>query len=53
MNGKDRVLVVEADQRIDVAPRQEMTTQRRIPVVADEPGRQHHAEASAGREKRN
>ena len=47
MDGKDATVVVDADQRIEVATGQEQPTQRRAAVIRGEAGRQHEADASA------
>ena len=47
VNRKDAVAVVEPDERIDAASREQQPAKRSAPVVAGQPCRQHEADPSA------
>ena len=47
MNRKDAAMVFEADERVDIAARQQESAQRRAAVVGREAGRQHETDAAA------
>ena len=53
VNRKDAAMVVEADERVDIAARQQESAQRRAAMVGREPGGQHETDAAARTRERD
>ena len=51
--GNTPLLIVEADERVDVALREQVPAQRRAALIGRETGGQHHADAAAGFRQRD